>query len=158
MKFEKNAVRASENLTANMVETAEDIAVLLSAAWHRLTSETFVIQFLEIFGVELPEICEIDRFFIGLSNSGDFERRVLASNCVKWWQVDQNGVKEIDFPAFAIRKTEEVYKRPYFHFRIEGNRVLLKEVFGDDFIIRRIGKCVRTGEEWQLTFDRPGFG
>lgn len=138
--------------------TPADIAIILSAAWHRLTSETLAIQFREIVGVELAEPSEVDRLFIGLSNTCDFEERLLSTNCVRWWQVDENGIKEIEVPAFRFNKTKGIYKRPVFHFFVKGNRVLLKEVLGDSVIIRRIGECVRKDGEWRLTFDQTGFG
>lgn len=141
-----------------MIPTPANIALTLANAWAPLTSEFLSDDFHGIFGVELPEPKWIDRLFIGLSNSGDFEKRLSSSECVRWWQVDDSGVHEIELPAFRFHRTEGVFERPVFNFFLSGNRVFLKEVLGNAYVIRRVGECVFEQGTWQLGFDCPGFG
>ena len=139
----------------NEIQVHDAIAEILSDIWNRHQAGDFESYILRTCGVAVSSSPLFESIFISKAEEGSIERDFLKS-AVKWWKVDDAGFGPCGRPSQLTKGDDPenikngFYRWPTLRFFVEGDRVLIGEMYGPSIFARKTGTLSFVGDNLEI--------
>src|SRR5438270_11243288 len=110
--------------------TTAAIARELGSLWALHQTPAFERYVAEAYGVASPAPPHFRCLYIGECAEGDFTTGPKGGLVKHWWQVDDQGLKEIERPKLDWDSNGPYYPTPEILFYVAGHQISIAETLG----------------------------
>jgi hypothetical protein len=111
-------------------QTTTAIARELGSLWALHQSPAFERYVVEAYDIAPPAPPHFRCLYIGECEEGDFKLGPKGGLIKRWWQVDDQGLKEVERPELDWDDNIPYYPTPEILFYVAGNEVSIVETLG----------------------------
>lgn len=121
------------------------VALLLSEIWPLHKTEQFTAYLAATSALGIAGPASFDCIYISQAEDGDIPNGVLRS-AVRWWQVDDSGIKSIRRPDLPVDVNapenirSDFYITPVVRFFNRDSEILIGEWYGPRLFSRKVAK------------------